>query len=242
VLIPTATTSQQFAVVGASHLTTGDAPRLDAGDQLQVRYVASSNSYEIQMPGSQTWSALTGKSEVEATGGGLTMVIENSAYQYSSLIEWWNDLRSVRGVDAIGIATPAGAVPVTGSATYSAWATGRTSEVGDIHDLVDPLVQGSMVLNFDFAQGTLAGSMTAVLDPEWYQYQLGTLNFRDTIFSKGSTTFSGKFDTDLTGLNSFNGFFTGPRAQELIGNFAFPYQSPIDGKTYQAGGAFIGAK
>jgi len=43
-------------------------------------------------------------------------------------------------------------------------------------------------------------------------------------------------------VNSFSGLFTGPSAQELIGNFAFPYRSPVDGKTYQADGAFIGAK
>ena len=36
--------------------------------------------------------------------------------------------------------------------------------------------------------------------------------------------------------------FTGPNAEELIGNFAFPYQSPIDSKAYQADGAFVGKK
>jgi hypothetical protein len=43
-------------------------------------------------------------------------------------------------------------------------------------------------------------------------------------------------------VNSFSGLFTGPHAEELIGNFAFPYQSPIDNQTYQADGAFVGAK
>ena len=36
--------------------------------------------------------------------------------------------------------------------------------------------------------------------------------------------------------------FTGPTAQELIGNFAFPYVSPIDSKSYQASGAFVAKK
>ena len=54
------------------------------------------------------------------------------------------------------------------------------------------------------------------------------------------TSFSGKFDSSLTGANSFEGLFTGPGALGVMGNFAFPYRSPIDGQTYQAGGAFIG--
>ena len=68
------------------------------------------------------------------------------------------------------------------------------------------------------------------------------MGFRDTVYSIGSTTFSGKFDTALGGINSFGGLFTGPNAQELIGNFAFPYKSPVDGLTYEADGAFVGKK
>jgi hypothetical protein len=215
-------------------------PRLGAADQLQVRYVASSNSYEIQLPDSQTWIGLSPKSEVEAAGGGVTVVIQNLNYRYSSPIEWFTG-NSLAGVEAIGIATAAGAVPVTGSATYTAFAEGRTSESSG-SGLMDPLVMGSMTLNFDFAQGSLSGSLSTVLDPEWNGYQLDTLSFRDTVYSKGSTSFSGKFDTNLDGVNSFRGLFTGPHAEELIGNFDFPYQSPIDGHTYQADGAFVGAR
>jgi hypothetical protein len=50
------------------------------------------------------------------------------------------------------------------------------------------------------------------------------------------------FDTDVAGLNGFSGQFTGPKAEELIGNFAFPYRSPVDGKIYQADGAFVGSR
>lgn len=237
-LVPAATKSQQFTAIGASHLQFGDgAPRLGASDQLQVRYDASSKSYEIRLPDSQTWTVLGPKSEVEAVSGGVTVTIQNLSYRYSTPIEWFTD-GSLAGVEAIGIATPDGGVPVTGSATYTAFAEGRTSESA----LIDPLILGTMTLNFDFGRGDLSGSLSATLDPEWSGYQLDTLSFRDTVYSKGSTTFSGKFDTNLTGVNSFSGLFTGPSAQELIGNFAFPYKSPIDGHTYQADGAFVGAK
>jgi hypothetical protein len=238
VLVPAATASQQFAVAGASHLTFGDgAPRLGSADQLQVRYLASSGSYEIEVPQSKTWIGLTGKSEVEASGGGISVTIPYLNYQYSAPLEWFTD-DSLTGVEAVGIATPAGAVPVTGSASYSAYAYGRTSETNK--PLVDPLVLGDMTLNFDFARGSLSGNLTFMLDPEWNEYGLGPFEFRETVYSTGSTNFSGKFDTDLPGVNSFSGLFTGPHAEELIGNFAVPYRSPINGQTYQADGVFVG--
>jgi hypothetical protein len=43
-------------------------------------------------------------------------------------------------------------------------------------------------------------------------------------------------------VNSFSGLFTGPHAEELIGNFAIPYRSPINSQVYQADGAFVGKK
>ena len=239
VLIPAATTSQQFAVAGAARPTDDPAVRLGTADQLQIRYVESSNSYQIELPNSPAWIDLTGKYETEAAGGGVT-VTRQVGLQYSSLIDWF-DSGSVRGVEAIGIATAAGAVPVTGSATFNAIALGTTSESRS-SQLVSSFVQGAITLNFDFAQSSLSGSFNPILDPEWHDYDLGTFNFRDTVYSSGSTTFSGKFDTNAAGVNSFNGVFTGPSAQELIGNFALPYKSPIDGLTYQSGGAFVGKK
>jgi hypothetical protein len=71
---------------------------------------------------------------------------------------------------------------------------------------------------------------------------LGPFAFSDTVYSTGSTSFSGRFDTDVAGLNSFSGLFTGPNAEELMGNFALPYRSPVDNQTYQAAGAFVGKK
>jgi hypothetical protein len=244
-LIPAATTSQQFAVAGAARLTPDNpTPHLSTADQLQVRYVASSNSYEIELPNTQTWIGLTAKSDIEATGGDVGVLREygGGPYQNSSLIYWYS-AGSLRGVDAVGIATAAGAVPVTGSASFNGLAFGSTSE-GDAStsELVSPFVTGPITLNFDFAQGSLSGNFHAYLDPEWHDYDLGTFNFRDTVYSSGSTTFSGQFDTNVPGVNSFDGLFTGPNAQELIGNFALPYKSPIDGQAYQSAGAFVGKK
>ena len=240
VLIPGAATSQQFAVEGASHLTSGDAPQLDTADQLQVRYDASSNLYEVQLPGSDTWSALSAISESEAQGGGVRVVTQYGGYQYSNVIQWFADSLP-SGVEAVGMSTPADGVPVIGTATYTANAIGRTSESAG-PALVVPEVAGTMTFNFDFAHGTLAGSALFDLDPEWHDYTLGPFTFRDTVYSTGSTSFSGRFDTDVAGLNSFGGLFTGPNAEELMGNFALPYRSPIDSQIYQAAGAFVGRR
>jgi hypothetical protein len=105
-------------------------------------------------------------------------------------------------------------------------------------------MSGGIQLNFDFGLGSLSGNITPSIFyyATYDDYSLSPISFRNAVYSRGSTTFSGQFDTNLPGLNSFSGLFTGPNAQELIGNFALPYQSPIDGQTYQADGGFVGAK
>jgi hypothetical protein len=239
-----ATTSQQFAVIGASFPIDGDhTPLLGAADQLQVRYVASTNTYEVQIPHGQNWVSSTylsnsgpGLWAFQGGLGGASMWVRPGPYQYSALLEW-NDGDNV-GHEAIGIATPAGGMPITGSASYFGQIFGVTTEYQP--KLADDFdVDGTISLSFNFGLGSLSGSIS----PNLHQgYAFGTLNFVNTVYSTGSTTFSGKFDTTATGVNSFNGLFTGPSAQELIGNFALPYESPIDGLTYQADGAFVGAK
>jgi hypothetical protein len=237
-IIPGATTSQQFAVTGSSHpYAPGETPQFGSGNQLQVRYVQSSNSYEVQLPQSQTWRGIalleTGSSipqrPINYGGGGVGLWLDTN-YAYSGVFEWSGG-NALHGYEAIGVATPVSGVPVTGTADFHGAILGFTSEDfgGDSYN-----VRGSITLSFDFGLGSLSGSVS----PETF-FGLTPIAFRDTVYSSGSTTFSGKFDTSLPGLNSFSGLFTGPKAQELIGNFAFPYQSPGDGKVYQADGAFV---
>ena len=243
-IIPAATTSQQFAGMGATHSVEGDqTPRIDGGEQLQVRYVSSSNSYEVQLPHSETWAgisylATSGPAPINYGGDTAHLWLRGGPYQYSRLFEWSDNHSTIFGHEAIGIPTPAEGVPVSGTANYSGQILGYTSEYqANLAD--DFAVDGTIQFSFDFGLGSLSGSIS----PNLHQgYASVPLNFRDTVYSTGSTTFSGKFDTNVAGVNSFSGLFTGPNAQELIGNFAFPYQSPIDGKTYQADGAFVGGR
>ena len=96
-------------------------------------------------------------------------------------------------------------------------------------------IDGTIALNFNFGSGALSGN----IDPTLGGNSLPSLAFTNTVYSTGATTFSGQFGTALPGMNSFSGLFTGPSAQELIGNFAFPYQSPGDASNQQAAGAFV---
>ena len=48
--------------------------------------------------------------------------------------------------------------------------------------------------------------------------------FSQTVFSPGSTTFSGSFDFSGPTPSSFNGQFTGPNAQELMAQFTAPFR------------------
>lgn len=232
---PIVSTDQQFAVMGAVHTDAAGQPALlDSSDQLQVRYVASSNSYEVQGMG-EPWAPVTYNGDGSLTSGTNSLWLKSGDYDYSRLLSWFDGASG--GNQAIGLATPASGVPVTGGATYAGDLLGETSENHPDGSYLG--VEGSIQLSFDFGDGNLSGSIT----PDLHQgYDLGTINFRDTVFSAGATTFSGKFDTDAAGVNSFSGLFTGPAAQELIGNFAFPYRSPIDGVTYQADGAFVAKK
>jgi hypothetical protein len=237
-IIPAATTTQQFSVAGASHGdTVGAPPFLEAKDQLQVRYDASSHAYEIQRPGDTYWGTFFGSSFALLCDscGVVPLGLRSDGYQFSRLLSWFDG--ASWGNQAVGISTPSGGVPTTGSANYAGQLLGFTSERNP--NVTQTSVDGSILLSFNFGLGSLSGSIT----PNLHQgYDLGTLNFVNTVYSTGSTTFSGTFDTNAIGINSFSGLFTGPNAQELIGNWALPYQSPIDGKTYQADGAFVGAK
>ena len=246
--------SQEFATIGS-------------GDTLRIRYDAGSGLYEV-MPGAQGWKTLIDDPTAGPFAGqpNQAFVFAGTAtsqsyfyilahyrsteptakYQYSNLAAWGNRNGGIDLVGqhvAFGMATPSAAIPVTGTATYNGMIAGTTSETldGSFEAIANGYVQGSINLAFNFGGGTLSGSISPIVylgDSR----ALGTLAFTNTVYSAGSTSFSGKFDTPISGLNAFSGLFTGPKANELIGKFAFPYTSPFDGKVAQATGAFIGKR
>lgn len=122
------------------------------------------------------------------------------------------------GAFAFGQATPAGNVPVQGSATYDALIQGRTS---DYLWFVD----GDAQLNFNFGTGTLTGHMNAILNNGWDYYPTVRYDFSNTVFSAGSTSFSGSLVAPGVSPGSFDGIFTGPNAQELMAKWQAPHAS-----------------
>ena len=179
----------------------------------------------------------------------VTSTSRNAGYKYSEVASWSSKSLNRFGAFAFGVPTPGGAIPVSGSATYSGSVMGES----DVYtfDLLatayfrDP-VQGTVNLDFDFAKGSLAGVMSLSLAGFGPVTPLGTFDFKDTVFSVGSTTYSGTFDTNADGQNFFLGQFTGPHAEETIGAWALPFVLDVsnqsitaDHKTHQAFGAWI---
>ena len=239
------------------------------GDQLRIRYMAD-GSYQVEFPGGPvrgfTWHPLSlygqGTAPTVLTDETRDLILSLSGskdhgYQYSELGSWvWigNDFDNLDmiGADAFGTLTPNGAVPIAGSASYSGIIAGKSDVIAsDSFDGPNRAnVSGTVDLNFNFAAGSLAGAMTVNLsDFSGDSLPLGSFNFKDTVYSTGSTSYSGKFDSTAAGDNFFLGKFTGPNAEETIGAWALPFvlntgnaTITADHQAHQAFGAWIAKK
>jgi hypothetical protein len=205
---------------------------------VQFSYNASTNTYQISLPGFQPGNLIdigyNGTNGQVATGSfswvsagstttrqavNVTLPVPGSSfspYTYTS-IGFWDGQPTSHGMFAYGIPTAPNDVPIIGSATYSAQITGGTTLVPYY------TVEGPVSLQFNLGAGTLTGFM----DPEVNNNfdgvfaDFGRFDFTQTVYSTGSTTFSGKFIAPgLPGANSsFNGSFNGPGAAELMARF-----------------------
>jgi hypothetical protein len=237
-------TNQAFTSSGGTVRLTTDPPSLSiaSSDQLQIRYDSASQQYQVQLPATSAWQGIFLDRNPNAPDFYLTPLRESAdtGYSYSALGSWGAPDRGLYGGVAFGIPTAPGGVPTTGSATYNGSIAGITNEIFPAllgGPSFPAIVTGTINLSFNFGAGSLSGSLTPTLS-SYSIYTLAPLSFKDTVFSVGSTSFSGAFDSAVAGRNSFAGQFTGPGAQELIGNFSFPYTSHDDGKVYQAAGGF----
>lgn len=235
------------------------------GSDLRIRYDSASNRYEVlvgngwvQLVDDPLSSPLPGQPNQMFVFAGAPinqsffMIRANYRfsepevqYSYSNLAIWEvpaaGGQSGLSGITAFGMATPPGGVPVSGSASYRGLVQGTSTVTGPWGwdgETVAASVDGTVLLNFNFANGSLAGELHPSLYADKH-YDLGTLAFANTIFGVGSQTFSGSFATNVSGPNSFSGLLTGPHAEELIGKWAFPFLSPIDGAPRSATGAWI---
>lgn len=140
------------------------------------------------------------------------------------------------GAVAFGQATPASAVPVTGSATYNAFAAGHTD--------LGFAIRGDVTMQFNFGAGTLSGSF----DPYIYDLlaghtPLGHYDFVNTVFGAGRPTFSGNLSrSGIAEQGTFNGMFTGPSAEELMARWTAPLPNPTTNTNSQMFGVWVGKK
>ena len=228
--------------------------------QVSVRYT-SSGTYEMKLPG-EAFEQLVHRPDISNPapndpfltlsgpewGRSVTVQYADSGYSYSSMLAWSRpDLdfgfTVDSGVVAFGVPTPTGAVPLSGTASYQGVVSGltdaKTFDSPSNSWLLLP-AGGTVGLNFDFASGSLSGQMALSVSGGMNPISVGNFTFAQTVFSRGSTSYSGKFDTTLPGFNFFNGSFTGPHAEETIGDWAVPFT--LDGQNHQAIGAWIAKK
>jgi hypothetical protein len=207
-----------------------------------MRYAAD-GTYEVNFPVA-SWDTLINDPGVEnpASTNDLFaaehdtanhMAMRPKGYEYSVLSSWQSSSGRF-GFEAFGSATPSGAIPTTGSATYSGIASGITDVAiyDGLEETYKPVsANGTVVLNFDFATALLTGSLTV--------NQIGTFNFAGTNFFAADGSYSGHFDSSAPGQNYFLGELTGPNAEETIGAWAVPFIYSGDQQAHQAFGAWI---
>lgn len=192
-----------------------------AGDDVSIRWNADLKAYELSVPGTgsgrvqQTFFATYGAGGdlVGSNGAKLAAVSATAPYRYSGLFEVYR-VGDYDKFTAFGAATPAGGVPTVGSATYNAELKGLAGGW---------LLYGTAQFQFDFAGGKLSGYMDPHTNGPFESPALPRYTFSQTVFSPASTTFSGSFDIAGPTPSSFQGQFTGPKAEELIASFRAPF-------------------
>jgi hypothetical protein len=250
ILAPGVTTTTDFAVTGYER-GAGDTTVADlATSGFTVRYDAASQSYLIALPSfgggepgafsktSQSAQAYFGT--IPDSTGTAHVIARNPAsgpYQYSTVATIDSSETTPNSVFAFGLATPDGAVPITGTATYAANLAGAVFGV-------NYGVEGTASFAFDFAAGTLGGSMSPVVIDGWgIGYPVGPYTFNNAVYSAGSTSFAGAMTHSTNNLTgAFSGRFTGPVGQELIGRFNLQFADPYASSTETMYGAFVGRK
>ena len=263
---PTATTdldifasppTGDLAVAGATSSAPYSDPNplakltVDPSAQPSFRYDASTNVYQVELP-SGTWETLSttdgtlpdwGRHATSPSGARVLLGYDRTIdttdpYPYSTLVRYTAP-GALFGWLAIGIPTPSAGLPSSGSATFNGILRGSADVMEeDGWGGIQPTdVTGSVTLSFDFSKAALTGAMRPMLESATPE-SLGTLSFRNTVYSAGHYT--GSFNTNAPGLNSFYGQLTGPHAEELIGAWALPFT--LHGSNHEAMGAWVAAK
>lgn len=190
------------------------------GDAVQIRWDEQAKTYEVKLPTSE-WAALVPATNgnfdvslIDSVGSPIThaQVGPVSGYSYTGMLKLFSEAGYQTAGIAFGIPTAASEVPVTGTATYLGALDGYNG--------ADAWISGDAKFDFDFAAGTLAGYIQPVANGGWTGGDLGRYDFANTVYSKGSQSFSGDLHNATNSLGgSFNGNFNGHGAVELMGKW-----------------------
>lgn len=167
------------------------------------------------------------------------------AVQPDAAVTRYEDL--LLGVFAYGRKTPDGAVPVTGSATYSGLIYGNSEAPAS--GALPYQITGNVTLTYQFAAPSLTGVMTPVATDRvtGVQTSLGQYAFAALAGSQGmslgSSTWTALFERGAnTGSNSIFGQFTGPAAQEFYAKWITFMDSPAGAEQLRITGIMVGKK
>ena len=240
------TQSTQFTAIGYEHPGFAYSSTNLLGD-FTVRYDATAQAYYIDVPSAPESRFAVDHEDPNFWYGVLDLntniqILKPDNVQLDFVYTTFGDYyhydfgASFDGAFAFGQATPAAAVPVTGSATYEALILGRSG------DSWSYTVNGTASLQFNFGAGTLTGYLEPTLIGGMNPTPLGRYDFVNTVYSVGSTTFSGGLQHSTPSLSgSFNGLFTGPAAQELMARWTAQYLDQ-SGDTKGMYGVLVGKK
>lgn len=248
------------------------ALKLRDADDFSVSYDVASKSYQISVPvagsgtimrtseyGTYPWgyaSALPGFSAEPSSKSPTNYCCEalsisasdhpQSQYSYVSFVDFFapgptGSNTIAYGTFAVAQPTKIGEVPVTGTARYTGTVFGHFAG-----DAGATWVEGTSRFDFDFAQVLLTGdvtlSMRCIMGCSYENYDI-TYNLTNTIFSRGSTTFSGSLTaTGIPSNGTFAGLFAGPGAVEMLAQFEAPFFNPEFQRWMTAGGAIAGKR
>lgn len=174
----------------------------------------------------------------------------------------------IAGKFVYGAQTATDQIPISGSATYSAWLGGETElipgapdpimlqgwtygpPIGD--DYFSFFVDGTASFSVDFASGSISGAIDPRLwrsyNCDWdycenYIIDLPSYSFVNAHLTADRNSFVGQFMVPNLGVDGLllGGFF-GPNATEIGGSFHAPFQYLPDGQWYQMAGYLIGKR
>ena len=187
---------------------------------------------------------------VNAAGGTATVVggkllIDIGAFEgepaYSGYLDWtragywsvnipegtwdYGGDTAQHGVFVVGYETPSGAMPTTGSATYTGFAFGRMYVPSSTTDALPCMcqevpVQGDAFLTANFGARTVTGELTNMYRVWWDESRWNDVTFTSVIAGNGfsgTTSVTGAVDLGMraNATGTLEGRFFGPSAEEV---------------------------